>query len=144
VTDSKIPSKGAKPAKLANQRSLGQLIGELPGLISTLIKDEVEQLKREITSRLTHIGIGAGLFVAAALLAFFALATLIAAAVLGIATALPAWLAALIVAAALLLITAILVFVGIKSVKNGIPPVPEEAIDSIKKDINAVKGLGRS
>lgn len=144
MTNSTSSSSGAKPAKLANQRSLGQLIGELPGLISTLIKDEILQLKRELTSRLTHIGIGAGLFIAAAFLAFFAFATLIAAAVLGIATALPAWLAALIVAAALLLITGILVFVGLKSVKSGIPPVPEHAIESIKKDINAVKGLGRS
>lgn len=125
------------------RRSLVSLFAELPTLVIQLLKDEIENLKRELTARLAKLGIGVGLFVAAALFAFFALATLIAAAVLGIATALPAWLAALIVAGGLLLLTAILVLIGISSVKKGLPPVPEDAISSIKKDINTVKGLGQ-
>ena len=126
------------------RRSLVSLFAELPTLVIQLLKDEIENLKRELTARLAKLGIGIGLFVAAALFAFFALATLIAAAVLGIATALPAWLAALIVAGALLLLAAILALIGVSSVKKGLPPVPEEAITSIKKDINTVKGLGQS
>lgn len=126
------------------RRSLVSLFAELPTLVIQLLKDEIENLKRELTARLAKLGIGIGLFVAAALFAFFALATLIAAAVLGIATALPAWLAALIVAGGLLLLTVILVLIGVSSLKKGLPPVPEEAISSIKKDINTVKGLGQS
>jgi uncharacterized membrane protein YdbT with pleckstrin-like domain len=125
------------------RRSLVSLFAEIPTLVIQLLKDEIENLKRELTARLAKLGIGIGLFVAAALFAFFALATLIAAAVLGIATALPAWLAALIVAGALLILTAILVLIGVSSLKKGLPPVPEDAISSIKKDINTVKGLGQ-
>jgi hypothetical protein len=125
------------------RRSLVSLFAELPTLVIQLLKDEIENLKRELTARLAKLGIGIGLFVAAALFAFFALATLIAAAVLGIATALPAWLAALIVAGGLLILTAILVLIGVSSLKKGLPPVPEDAISSIKKDINTVKGLGQ-
>ncbi|WP_374947321.1 phage holin family protein [Agreia sp.] len=127
----------------ARKKSLGELLGELPGLLTSLVKDEIEGLKREITSRLAKLGVGAGLFVAAALLGFFALAVLIAAAVLGLSTVFSPWLAALIVAGALLIIVAILVLVGVRSVKKGIPPVPEESVDSLKKDVNAIKGLGR-
>lgn len=126
------------------RRSLVSLLGELPTLIIALLKDEIENLKRELTARLAKLGIGVGLFVVAALLAFFALATLIAAAVLGLATVLPAWLAALIVAGALLLLAVILVLAGVSSIKKGMPIVPEDAITSIKKDINTVKGLGQS
>ncbi|WP_382309087.1 phage holin family protein [Herbiconiux sp. UC225_62] len=126
------------------RRSLISLLGELPTLIIALLKDEIENLKRELTARLAKLGIGVGLFVVAALLAFFALATLIAAAVLGLATVLPAWAAALIVAGALLLIAVILVLIGVSSIKKGMPIVPEDAITSIKKDINTVKGLGQS
>jgi hypothetical protein len=126
------------------RRSLVSLFAELPTLVIQLLKDEIENLKRELTAKLAKLGIGIGLFVAAALFAFFALATLIAAAVLGIATVLPAWLAALIVAGGLLLLTAILVLIGVTSLKKGLPPVPEDAISSIKKDINTVKGLGQS
>jgi uncharacterized membrane protein YdbT with pleckstrin-like domain len=126
------------------RRSLVSLLGELPTLVIALLKDEIENLKRELTARLAKLGIGIGLFVGAALLAFFALATLIAAAVLGLATVLPAWAAALIVAGALLLLAVILVLIGLSSVKKGMPIVPEDAITSIKKDINTVKGLGQS
>ena len=127
----------------ARKKSLGELLGELPGLLVTLVKDEIEGLKREITSRLAKLGVGAALFVVAALLGFFALAVLIAAAVLGLATVFAPWLSALIVAGALLIIVAILVLVGVRSIKKGIPPVPEESVDSLKKDVNAIKGLGR-
>jgi hypothetical protein len=127
----------------ARKKSLGELLGELPGLLVSLVKDEIEGLKREITSRLAKLGVGAALFVVAALFGFFALAVLIAAAVLGLSTVFAPWLAALIVAGALLVIVVILVLVGVSSVKKGIPPVPEESVDSIKKDVNAIKGLGR-
>ena len=127
----------------ARKKSLGELLGELPGLLVTLVKDEIEGLKREITSRLSKLGVGAALFVVAALLGFFALAVLIAAAVLGLATVFEPWAAALIVAGVLLIIVAILVLVGVRSIKKGIPPVPENSVDSLKKDVNAIKGLGR-
>jgi amino acid transporter len=127
----------------ARKKSLGELLGELPGLLTSLVKDEIEGLKREITSRLAKLGVGAALFVVAALLGFFALAVLITAAVLGLATVFAPWLAALIVAGVLLVIVAILALVGVKSVKKGIPPVPEGSVDSLKKDVNAIKGLGR-
>ena len=125
------------------RRSLVSLFAELPTLIIQLLKDELENLKRELTARLAKLGIGIGLFVAAALFAFFALATLVAAAVLGLATVLPGWLSALIVAAALLVLAGILAAIGLSSVKKGVPPIPEEAITSIKKEINTVKGLGQ-
>ncbi|SMQ74172.1 phage holin family protein [Agreia sp. VKM Ac-1783] len=127
----------------ARKKSLGELLGELPGLLTKLVKDEIEGLKREITSRLAKLGVGAALFVVAALLGFFALAVLIAAAVLGLATVFEPWAAALIVAGGLLIIVAILVLVGVRSIKKGIPPVPENSVDSLKKDVNAIKGLGR-
>jgi hypothetical protein len=130
-------------SKPINKRSLAELVTALPGLVTQLLKDEVENLKHELTSRLAKVGVGAGLFAGAAFLGFFAFATLIAAAVLGLATVLPAWLSALIIAVALLVIAAVLVLVGRRSIQKGLPPVPQEAIDSLKRDVNAVKGLGR-
>jgi len=62
---------------------------------------------------------------------------------MGIATALPGWLAALIVGGALLVITVVLVLVGVNQLKRGTPPVPTETIESVKKDVNAIKGIGK-
>ncbi|WP_378144487.1 phage holin family protein [Cnuibacter sp. UC19_7] len=126
------------------RRSLGSLIADVPTLIVKLLKDELENIKRELTKRLASLGIGIGLLVFAGLLAFFLLAVLITAAVLGLATVFPPWLAALLTAAGLLIIIIVLALVGLSSVKKGMPPVPKEAVESLKKDVNVVKGLGQS
>ena len=125
------------------KRSLFKLIGDLPGYLVELLRSELERLKQELIEKAKHLGVGVGLILAGAFLAFFAFAVLVAAAVLGIATALPAWLAALIVAAGLLLFTAILVLIGVNQLKRGVPPVPEETIASVKEDVNAIKGIGK-
>ncbi|MET0590221.1 MAG: phage holin family protein [Naasia sp.] len=127
----------------SERKSLIKLIADVPGLVGTLIRDEIDQIKKEIVGKLTALGIGVGLFAAAAFLGFFVFATLIAAAILGIAEALPAWLAALIVAGALLLIAVILVLIGASRLKKGVPPLPEKSIESVKDDVKAIKGMGK-
>jgi hypothetical protein len=125
------------------KRSLFKLIGDLPGYLVELLRSELERLKQELVEKAKHLGVGVGLIAAGAFFAFFAFAVLVTAAVLGIAPALPAWLAALIVAFALLVITAVLVLIGVKQLKRGVPPVPEETIASVKEDVNAIKGIGK-
>ena len=127
----------------AKKRSLVSLIADLPRLLVELAKEELNHAKKELIGKLVHAGIGIGLFVAAALFAFFLLAVLITAAVLGFATIVPAWLAALIVAGILLVIVIVLALVGLAQVKRGVPPAPTETITSVKKDINAIKGIGK-
>jgi predicted phage tail protein len=125
------------------KRSLFGLIADLPHLLSNLVKEEIEHLKDEMIAKLKHAGIGIGLFAGAGIFAFFLLATLLTAAILGFATLVPAWLAALIVAGFLLIITAILIAIGLAQVKRGVPPAPTETIKSVKLDVNAIKGIGR-
>ena len=127
----------------SKKRSLFALIADLPRLLGDLVRGEIEQLKAEIVGKIKHAGIGIGLFAAAGLFAFFAFAVLIAAAILGIAEALPAWLAALIVAAALLVITGVLAGIGILQVKRSVPPTPTETIHSVRQDVNAIRGIGK-
>jgi hypothetical protein len=64
---------------------------------------------------------------------------LVAAAVLGLAEAIPAWASALIVGAVLLLVAGGLALAGKSQVKKAVPPVPEEAVASTKDDVRAVK-----
>lgn len=127
----------------SSKRSLGQLISDIPVLLTTLVRDEVESLKRELAKKAVSFGVGAGLFAAAGTLVFFAVALLITSATLGLATVLPAWLAALLVAVALLVIAGILVVVGIQSMKRASQPLAPEVLESVRLDVNAMKGLGR-
>lgn len=124
------------------KRSLFSLIGDLPRLFTDLIRGEIEQLKKELMAKAAQAGIGIGLIAAAAAFLFFALGVFIAAAILGLSVALPAWAAALIVGGVLVLIAAVLVLIGVASLKKS-GGGPEESIDSIKKDVRVIKGIGR-
>jgi hypothetical protein len=127
----------------APKRSLFRLIGDIPTLLMDLVRGEIESLKQELLGKLKHAGVGIGLLAGAATFAFFALLVLIAAAVLGLATVLPAWASALIIGGGVLLLAVILALAGIASLKKGVPPAPTETIKSIKKDVRAIKGIGK-
>ena len=133
MSDLKAPEQSTK-------KSLGSLLGSLPELISRLIRGEIQLAKTELVTKLKEAGVGAGLLVGAALFGFFLLAVLITAGVLGLATVVAPWLAALIVAAVLLVITGVLALLGLKALKKGVPPVPQQAVDSVKADVAALKG----
>ncbi|HET7734417.1 MAG TPA: phage holin family protein [Nocardioidaceae bacterium] len=119
--------------------STAQLLTRLSSQSSELVRHEVALAKVEIAEKTKGLGIGAGVFGVAGLLAFFGVATLVAAAVLGMAEALPAWLAALIVAIAVLALAGIAALLGKQKVAAGTPPVPTEAIENVKRDLAEVK-----
>jgi len=129
--------------RTSGKRSLFRLIGDLPGQLIDLVKGELESLKNEIVGKLKSLGIGIALLLVAVGFLFFMLATLVAAAVLGLAVVLPGWAAALIVAGALLIIAAIIGLIGVNKLKNGVPPAPTETIKSIQQDVKAIKGTGK-
>jgi hypothetical protein len=132
----------APPAAPADA-STGQLVGQLTEQISRLVRDEGRPAQAEVTRKAKRLGVGAGLFGSAGLVAFCGLVVLIAAAVLALALALPGWLAALIVAVVLLAVADVLALVGRKDVEKGTPPVPTEAIASTRTDIQTVKESAR-
>lgn len=134
---------GTTTGPSAPKRSLFKLIGDLPTLVVDLFRAEIESLKQEFTDKLKNAGIGVGLIAAAATFAFFALLVLLAAAVLGLATVLPAWAAALIVGGVILIIAVILLLVGVATLKKGVPPMPTTTIDSVKRDVSVITGTVR-
>ncbi|CAN5294013.1 hypothetical protein BH09ACT5_BH09ACT5_23730 [soil metagenome] len=127
----------------APRRGLFKLIADIPTLLMDLVRGEIESFKQELIGKLKLAGVGLGLLAGAATFAFFALLVLIAAAVLGLATVLPAWASALIIGGAILVIAVILALLGVTSLKKGVPPAPTETIKSIKKDVRAIKGIGK-
>ena len=66
----------------------------------------------------------------------------IALAVIALALVLPLWLAALIVAVSMLIVAVVLVLVGLNRVKAATAPDPEGVHASIRKDVDAFKGVG--
>ena len=120
--------------------STGELISQLTEQISTLVRNEARLAQAEVTQKAKRLGVGAGLFGGAGLVAFFGLAALITAGDPGAgATCCPAWLAALIVAVVLFAVAGVLALIGKKDVDKATPPLPTEAIAGVQADIATVK-----
>src|SRR5689334_11640899 len=109
---------------------------------STLVRLEMELAALELKRKATKLGVGVGLLLTTALLMLYALGFGLAAAAAGIATALPVWAALLIVTGGVVLVGAVLGLIGLNSVQEGTPPVPEQAIHEAKLTTAALKGNG--
>jgi uncharacterized membrane protein YqjE len=120
--------------------TLGALVHDLTQQVPALIRSEIRLAQAEMTEKGKRAGLGIGLFSAAGMLAFLGLCCLVTTAILGLAHALPDWLAALLVAVVLLAGAGVAALVGKKEVDQATPPSPEAAIEGVKEDISVVKG----
>ena len=127
-----------------NGQSLNGLVQELARNTSALVRSEVSLAKAELRDKASRAGAGIGMLVAAAVVAVIAVGTLTAAAVMGLAEFMPGWLAALIVTAVLVLVAAVLAVAGKRSLARAAPPVPQEAVESVKEDVTWIRSQAKS
>src|SRR5689334_3790229 len=104
----------------ASEASLAELIKQLSETSSRLARQEVELAKAELAYKGKRAGIGAGMFGGAGVFGFYGLGALIIAVVLGA-------------------IAGILAMQGKSKVQQATPPVPEEATESVKEDVQWAK-----
>jgi hypothetical protein len=126
-----------------NRESTAELVRDATDQLSRLISDEMALARAELTAKGRQAGLGAGMLGAAGLTALYGVAALLATVVLALDTAMPGWLAALIMAVVLLASAGALALLGRTRVKQAGPPVPEETVQSVKADIDEVKGRAR-
>ncbi|MFE9789583.1 phage holin family protein [Nocardia salmonicida] len=127
------------PPATPHDRSVSELVDDATQQITRLVRDEIALARVEMQDRTKGIARGAGIAGAGGLLAFYGGIALTAAAVLALALVLPNWAAALIVGAGLVVVGAGLGLLGKKNVTEAAPPVPREAMQSVKEDIEIVK-----
>ncbi len=128
-------TRGGSPS----DASIAELVKQLSEQSSRLARQEMELAKAEMTAKGKQAGIGAGMFGGAGVVGLYALGALIAAAILALATAVAPWLAALIMAIVLGAIAGVLALQGKNKVKQATPPVPEQATESVKEDVEWAK-----
>ena len=127
-----------------DDRSVGELVHALTQQTSALVRHEMRLAQVELQEKGKRMGMGAGMFGGAGVVALYGVGALIAAAIVGLGTLLEPWLAAVIVGVALLAVAGILALTGRKQVDRGTPPLPEQAIESAKRDVDEVKARARS
>lgn len=131
-------STGQTPAD-PGELSTGELMTRLTTQVSELVRGELELAKTELAAKGKRAGVGAGLAGAGGVVALFGVGALVAAAIAALALVLPVWAAALIVGAVLLIVAGTLALLGRNNLRRAVPPMPERAVESVQRDVAAVK-----
>jgi uncharacterized membrane protein YqjE len=123
-----------------NAAGLGAAVKQVTERASALVRLELELASLELKRKVAALGVGIGLAVGAAVLGFLGLGFLFATIAAALATFLATWLSLLIVTVSLFVVAALLGLVGLRSIRKGTPPVPEQAIREAKLTTTALKG----
>jgi uncharacterized membrane protein YqjE len=129
--------------------SAADLLKQVSDEATTLVRQEIKLATAEMTEKAKQVGVGAGMFGGAGYTLHLASLGLMLCLIFALATAMAAWLAALVVTVVFVAIAGVLALVGKKRIQKAGPPIPEEAIESVKQTIETVKeeakwGLGQT
>jgi Putative Actinobacterial Holin-X, holin superfamily III len=116
-----------------------QLVKQLSEQVSLLVRDEMKLATLEMTGKAKTAARGAGMFGGSGVMALYGIGCLLAAAIIALAGVIPAWLAALIVGVALFAVAGIAALAGKGQLKRATPPVPSQAAESVKADVEQIK-----
>jgi len=126
------------------QHSTGELVKQLSEQTTTLVRKEIELAKAELSQKGKVAGEGAGMFGGAAVIGLLALGALTAVIIALLDKAMDFWIAALIVAVVYGAIAAVLAVTGRDRVKKGMPPAPEQTVETVKEDVQWAKSQAKS
>jgi uncharacterized membrane protein YqjE len=127
-----------------NEKSVAELVFDVSESVSTLVREEVELAKAEVSEKVGKLLRGSVVGIAAGVFAFLALILIME----GVAWLLNEqvfdnfWAGFFVEAAIFLLIAGLAGLLAFKAVKAGAPPVPEQAIAEAKLIKEALEGDG--
>jgi uncharacterized membrane protein YqjE len=131
------------PAELQDA-SIGELLKQLSQQTTTLVRQEIDLAKAEVTEKGKKAGVGAGLMGAAGIVALLGAGALTATFIALLDTAMATWLAALIVSVVYLAVAGVLALVGRARIQQATPVVPEQTVETVKEDVEWAKTQRRS
>ena len=117
----------------AEDRSIGELFGDLARELGTLVRQEIQLAKVEMSEKAAQAGKDAGMVAAGGTLAHAGLLAVIAGIILAIGTLIPLWVSALLVGVVVLAIGAVLSMNRLRAMKR-IDPAPRQTIETLKEN----------
>ena len=121
-----------------DERTLGEVLGDVTNDLSTLVRDEIALAKTEIQQTISEAVKDLVFIVVGGFFAYTGLLALIAAAILGLANVIAPWLSALLIGGVIVLIGVVLLLRGINNISN-LSVVPERTAKTVQEDVNIVK-----
>ena len=119
-------------------RSIGELFGELANESGLLIRQEIALAKVELTEKATTVGRNVGFLVLGGAVAYAALLALLAALIILLANVMPWWAAALVVAVLVGIVAALLISKALAALKKT-DMAPRQTVETLKEDAQWAK-----
>lgn len=126
------------------EQSVGDLLKQLSQQTSTLVRQELDLAKAEMTEKGKKAGKGAGIIGAAGILGLLALGSFTAFLIALLSTGMKTWIAALIVTILYAAAAGVAAMTGKNKVQEATPPVPQQTIETLKEDAEWAKTQTRS
>ena len=126
------------PATDPRERGIAELVKDLASQTSTLVGQEIQLAKAEVTQKGKVAGKGAGLLAGAAVAGLLALGALSAGLIALLDKWMATWVAAMIVMALWAIVAAVLAKSGQKALQQATPPAPQ-TVETVKEDIQWAK-----
>jgi hypothetical protein len=145
MADLESPAAGQARATPAAQGepSTSDLVRQLAEQTSRLVRDELRLAQAEMTRKGARAGRGAGLLGGSGILGLYGVGCLLIAGIAALALVLATWLAALIVAAAVLAVAGLAALAGKRQLSQATPPVPRQAMESARTDVEELRKKAR-
>jgi hypothetical protein len=125
-------------------RSLGELFGDLARDTGVLVRQEVQLAQTELTQTAARVAREAGVLAVGGLVAYAGFLVLLAALTLGlVAAGLDAWVAALLVGAVVAVVGGVLVQRGLGALKRE-EVAPRQTVETLKEDAQWAKDQVKS
>jgi hypothetical protein len=134
--ESDYSTSGSAP----RDESIGNLIGQVAGDVSTLFRQEVALAKAELKEEAVKVGKAGGMLAGAGFAGYMVAVLLSLAVVFALGAVMPLGWAALIVAVIWAIIGGVLYAVGRKRMKN-VDPVPRQTVETLREDAQWVRDL---
>jgi hypothetical protein len=132
--DSEHSTSGSTP----RDESIGNLIGQVAGDVSTLFRQEVALAKAELKEEAVKAGKAGGMLAGAGFAGYMVVVLLSLALVFALGAAIPLGWAALIVAVVWAIIGGVLYAVGRNRMKD-VDPVPRQTVETLREDAQWVR-----
>jgi hypothetical protein len=124
--------------------STGDLLKQMAQDLGSLVRQEIDLAKAEVSEKGKQIGAGAGMFGGAGLIGLLAAMALTACFVLALSELMHPALAALTVAVVYGIVAGVMFLMGRGKFDEAAPPVPEQTVESVKEDVEWLKHPTRS
>lgn len=122
-----------------SSHSVGELVGQATEQLSRLVRQEIGLAKEELAEKGRRAGRGGGLLGAAGAFAYAGLLAAAGTAIAALSLVLSVWAAALIVTGLLFAVAGVLAVTGRSQLRRAVPPTPEEALGSVRADVEEIR-----